>query len=220
LKPKVLVAQPIAREGIDLLLRNGFEVKELDRFSPEALQEEIGNYDALLVRDARVPREVIEKGRKLRVISRHGAGLESIDVQAATENGIQVTNTPVANSNSVAEHVLAVMLALARNLLHSDRELRRGNFDIRHAFYGMELEGKTLSILGLGQVGRRLAKKAVHGLGMKVVGYDPYANRGELIPEIEITSDWEKFFAEGDFVSLHLPLDEKTRGIVGRKEFQ
>ncbi len=220
MKPKVLVAQPIAEEGTRLLIQQGFEVKQLQGYSVEALQAEIPDWDGLLVRDGKVPREVIERGKKLKVISRHGAGLENIDVAAATEHGIYVTHTPVANSTSVAEHVLGIMLALAKNLMSVDPALRQGNFGIRHICYGLELEGKILSIIGLGNIGRRLGKKAALGLGMKVLGYDPYISPQDLDSAIELTSDWRRIFEEGDFVSLHLPLNDRTRGVVGMKEFQ
>ncbi|MDI6870814.1 MAG: hydroxyacid dehydrogenase [Bacillota bacterium] len=217
---KVVIVQPIRSEGIDLLLKNGFEVRQLADRSLDSLKREVADADAMLVRDARIPREVIECGKKLKVISRHGAGLENIDVDAATEHGIQVTNTPVANSTSVAEHVLGLILSLAKNLQIMDRAVRDGRFEIRHQRYGLELEGKTLGIIGLGRIGRRLAAKAALGLGMKVLGYDPYADPAALDPAIlEVTGDWDRVFQESDFVSLNLPLTEKTRGIVGKRDF-
>jgi D-3-phosphoglycerate dehydrogenase len=216
---KVLVVQPIAQEGIDLLLRHGFEVRQPLFPTSEALLEEVIDAEAVLVRDIPISREVIERGRRLKVISRHGAGLERIDVQAATEHGVVVTYTPVANSVSVAEHVLGLMLALAKNFCKVDRALREGNFEIRHEVYGMELEGKVLGIVGLGNVGRRLGMKAVHGLGMRVAGYDPYVKPEDLTSGIELASDRDEVFREGDFVSLHLPLTPQTQDRIGRREF-
>jgi D-3-phosphoglycerate dehydrogenase len=216
---KVLVIQPIAQEGIDLLLRHGVEVRQPPVPTREALLEEVVDAEAILIRDAPISREVIERGKRLMVISRHGAGLERIDVQAATEHSIVVTYTPIANSVSVAEHVLGLMLALAKNLCKMDRALREGNFEIRHEVYGMELEGKILGIIGLGNVGRRLGIKAAHGLGMRVVGYDPYVRPEDLSPGIELASDRDMVFREGDFVSLHLPLTSQTREQIGGTEF-
>lgn len=216
---KVLIVQPIAQAGIQLLLDEGFEVKQLEHFNVDILQQEVVDVDAILVRNGNIPRAVIEKGKNLKVIARHGVGLENIDVQAATDHGVYVTNAPIANSLSVAEHVIGMILVLAKNLIRVDYALRKGNFEIRHACYGMELEGKTLSILGLGNVGRRIATKAAHGLGMKVLGFDPYIAQKDVDPLIEVTDNWEKLFKEGDFVSLNLPLNEYTRGIVANREF-
>jgi len=217
---KVLIAQPIVEEGIQLLLDEGFEVKQLEHYSTEILINEVAKADAILVRYAKIPREVIERGKKLKVISRHGVGLEAIDVQAATEHGVYVTNTPVANSVSVAEHAIGMIVALSKNFIKVDSALRKGWFDIRYECYGFELEGKILSILGLGNVGRRLALKAAKGLGMKVIGFDPYVVQKDVDPVIEITDSWKKVFKEGDFVSLNVPLNDSTQGIVGRREFE
>ena len=218
--PKVLIVQPIAQEGIDLLLNQGYEVKRLYEHSQALLVKEVVDADAILVRDGMIPRAVIERGKRLQVISRHGAGLERIDVDAATEHGVYVTRTPIANSLSVAEHVIGLMLALAKNLVTVDRELRRGNFEIRHQRYGIELEGRTLGILGLGNIGSRLGKKAANGLGMRVIGYDPYVDRDGLDPLIQIKEDWHSVFQEADFVSLHVPLTHRTRGLVGLDQFR
>lgn len=216
---KVLIVQPIAPEGIQLLQDQGFEVKQLSQHDSDTLKREVADADAMLVRDARIPREVIEAGKKLKVISRHGAGLEKIDVPAATGCGIYVTYTPIANSVSVAEHVLGMMLILVKNFLKVDRFLRQGDFEVRHRFYGGELEGKTLGIIGLGNVGQRLAKKAIHGIEMCVIGFDPFVKAENLDPAISLTSEWDQVFRESDFVSLHLPLNEKTRGLIRKREF-
>jgi D-3-phosphoglycerate dehydrogenase len=216
---KVLIVQPIAQEGIDLLLQGGLEVKQVHSPPRETFLQEVTETEAILVRDAPISREIIERGKNLKVISRHGAGLDRIDLQAATERGVVVTYTPVANSVSVAEHVLGLMFALTKNLCRMDRALRGGDFEIRHRFYGMELEGKTLGIVGLGNVGRRLATKASQGLGMRVMGYDPYVRAEDLPSGTELASDWDTVFREGDFVSLHLPLTPQTREGVGKREF-
>jgi D-3-phosphoglycerate dehydrogenase len=217
---KILIVQPIAKEATQLLIDEGFEVKELENHSVEIAMKEVVDVDAIIVRNGEIPREVIERANNLKVISRHGVGLEHIDVEAATEKGIYVTNAPIANSVSVVEHVIGMMLALAKNLITVDKALRKGRFEIRHECYGIELESKTLSIIGLGNVGRRLALKAVKGLGMRVIGFDPYVSTGDIDPDVEITDDWERVFREGDFVSLNLPLNDKTIGIVGVNEFK
>ncbi len=217
---KVLIAQHIYDDGIELLVQQGFEVKKLSDHSPDTLKHEIVDADAILVRDAHVTREVMACGKKLKVISRHGAGLERIDLEAARDMGIQVTRAPIANSVAVAEHVLAMILALAKNLLLVDRENRKGHFDIRHKRYGFDLKDKILGVLGLGNVGSRLSKRALHGLGMRVVGYDPYVDISRIDPEIKLHKDWRKVLEVSDFVSLHLPLTEETQGLIGREQLK
>lgn len=211
---KVVIAQPIAQEGVQLLERQGFDVNTLERCSPDALLQNVGDADGLLVRDAIVTREVIERGSKLKVISRHGAGLDKIDLAAATERGIVVTYTPIANSLSVAEHVMAMILALAKKLLIIDAATRSNRFDIRHERYGFELGGRTLGILGLGNVGSRLARTALFGFGMRVVGYDPFVDRTAFPTEMEWAEDWRAVMRSCDVVSLHLPLTADTRGMI------
>lgn len=144
--------------------------------------------------------------------------MDNIDIEAATERGIYVTNTPEANANSVAEHVMALILSLSKNLSLADKELRSGNFAIRNQLFGMDLEGKTLGIIGLGRIGRILAKKASKGFDMKVIGYDPYVT-ASMNSELEIATDLEWVFRNSDVISLHLPLTKTTKGIIGCREF-
>ena len=217
---KVVIAQPIYQEGVAMLLNQGYEVVQLEQHSPEALAKAVADADALFVRDALVTREVIQAGPKLKVISRHGAGLERIDVQAATEAGVRVTRTPIANSVSVAEHVMAMLLGFAKNLIKWDGENRRGNFNIRHELYGFELAGRTLGILGLGNIGSRLAKRALYGLEMRVIGYDPYVEAAHLPDGVESFDDWRQVLKQSDFISLHLPLTDETRGMIGMDELK
>jgi D-3-phosphoglycerate dehydrogenase len=168
---------------------------------------------------ASITAQVLEAGKKLRVIGWHGVGYDNIDVAKATELGIWVTYAPESNAGSVAEHTLGCIVALAHNFIRSDRETRAGNWENRNKLVGLDLEGKVLGIAGLGKIGRRLAKKATLGLEMKVIGYDPYLS-AEQFPEYATpAASWEDLFASSDFVSLHMPGGAKTRGIVGRKEF-
>jgi D-3-phosphoglycerate dehydrogenase len=212
----VLIAQPIAMEGADILSGEGFEVRRLSRCDHRELLDAVGEADGLLVRDARVDREIIDAGLKLKVISRHGAGLEAIDLEAATERGVQVTYTPRANYLSVAEHVLAMMLALAKNMLRADKAVRNGHFDFRHEHYGMELGGATLGIVGLGSIGTALARKASAGLDMRVIGYDPHVSTPPV--GVEMAGDLGRLLAESDFVSLNVALTSETVGLIGKEE--
>jgi D-3-phosphoglycerate dehydrogenase len=214
--PVVLVAQPIAAEGVDILTSEGFEVRRLSRCDHAQLLAAVEEADGLLVRNAPVDREIIEAARRLRVISRHGAGLETIDLDAATDRGVQVTYTPQANHLSVAEHVLAMMLALAKNMLRADKAVRSGHFDFRHEHYGTELAGATLGIIGLGNIGMTIARKASLGLDMKVMAYDPYV---ETPPSgVEMTEDLDRLLREADFLSLNVALTPQTEGLIGREQ--
>jgi D-3-phosphoglycerate dehydrogenase len=215
----VLVAQPIAPEGIDMLTSQGFEVRRLAACDRDALMTGVSDADALLVRNATVDREVIEAGPRLRVIARHGAGLDTIDLTAASEKGIQVTYTPAANHISVAEHILGMMIALAKNMTRADNAVRAGYFDFRHENYGIELEGTTLGIVGLGNVGRALARKASLGLGMQVIAYDPFVMAPPPDLPIRMASDLGTLLRSADFVSLNVALNEHTSGLIGREQF-
>lgn len=217
---KVLIPQDIAAEGKQYLIERGYEIKMGSGISADILKKEAEDCDAILVRTALLPAEVIRAGKKLKVIARHGVGLDNIDLDTATRMGIYVTNSPLSNANSVAEHVIGLMIAVARNMVRCGSELRNGNFEIRNQIDGLDLEGKTLALIGIGRIGSRVAKKAALGLEMKVIGYDPYVTQSSVIPEIELVSDREYVFKSADFISLHLPSTKQTKGAVGKKEFE
>jgi D-3-phosphoglycerate dehydrogenase len=216
---KILIPQDIVPEGKDWLRARGYEIKMGSGITPDDIARDVIDCAAILVRMASITAQVLEAGKKLRVIGRHGVGYDNIDVAKATELGIWVTYAPESNAGSVAEHTLGCIVALAHNFIRSDRETRAGNWENRNKLVGLDLEGKVLGIAGLGKIGRRLAKKATLGLEMKVIGYDPYLS-AEQFPEYATpAASWEDLFASSDFVSLHMPGGAKTRGIVGRKEF-
>jgi len=216
---KVLIPQEILDEGKDWLRARGYEIKMGSGIKADDIARDVVDCDAILARTAPFPARVLEAGKKLRVIGRHGIGYDNIDVAKATELGIWVTNAPESNAGSVAEFAMGCIIALARNFIRSDRETRAGNWLIRDKMVGSDLEGKVLGIAGLGKIGRRLARKASLGMEMKVIGYDPYL-APEAFPEYATpVATWEELFASSDFISLHMPGGEKNRGIVGRKEF-
>lgn len=216
---KVLIPPNIAEDGKNYLINCGYEIKIGTGTTVEALKEEIEDCDAILARTAPYTAEVLKAGKKLKVISRHGVGVDSIDLEAAKELGIWVTNAPLSNAITVAEHAIGFIIALARNMVMCDKTFRDGDFDIRHKLVGIDLEGKTLGIIGLGRIGTMVARKAIFGLDMKVVGYDPYLTEDKVMPEIELTRDWEYLFKNSDFISLHLPVTAESKKIVSNKEF-
>jgi D-3-phosphoglycerate dehydrogenase / 2-oxoglutarate reductase len=214
---KILISDSLSEEGIEYLRNQpGFEVANQPGLSPQDLLEAIRDAEALIVRSkTKATREVIEAGPKLRVIGRAGAGVDNIDLQAATRRGIVVMNTPGGNSVSAAEHAFALMLALARKIPFADASLRAGNWN-KSAFVGLELQGKTLGVLGLGKIGSVLARRALD-FQMRVVAYDPFVSEkyvedmgAEILPLDEV-------LRRSDFISLHLPSNEKTIGLICRK---
>ena len=219
MKHRVLIPEPVAQVGEQYLREKGYEIKQGAGITTEILKEEVIGCHAILARTARFPKEVLEAGKDLKVIARHGVGVDNIDVDAATRLGIQVTNAPESNTNSVAEHTIGLIIAIAKNLVQSDRELRGGNFGFRNQFEGIELEGKVLGIIGVGRIGRLVAAKAVAGLGMKAIGFDPYVNAGQ-ISGIEMLEAIEDVLKAADIVTLHAPATDETVGLIEKRELE
>ncbi len=206
---KILVREPIADAGLELL-RAKFDV-DVDTDAP--LEEIIGGYDALIVRSAtKVTAEVIDAARRLKVIGRAGVGVDNVDVDAATRRGIVVANAPESNVVSAAEHTIGLLVALARNIPQAHAALVDGRWE-RSKWGGVELADKVLGVLGFGRIGRQVARRAL-GLQMKVVAYDPFVS-AERFRELGVESlPFDEVLARADFLTLHLPLTDETRGSV------
>lgn len=216
---KVLIPQDVAQPGKDYLRERGYEIKMGSGITAEAIAADVVDCDAILARTATFPAKVLDAGKKLKIISRHGVGYDNVDVAKATELGIWVTFAPESNANTVAEHTIGCVLALARNFIQLDRETRAGNFPIRDKLFGSDLAGKTLGIVGLGKIGLRVALKASRGLEMKVFGYDPFL-KSEQISEFGTSAkSMDEVFSAADFVTLHIPGGASTKGVVGKKQF-
>jgi len=217
---RILVTDPLAEEGIALLKAvDRMRVDVKTRLSPEELLRVIGDYDGLVVRSStQVTRQVIERAGRLRVIGRAGAGLDNIDVEAASQRGIVVMNAAGGNTISTAEHTFSLMLALARSIPQANDSVKRGEWK-RSAFMGVELYGKCLGIVGLGRIGSEVAKRAL-AFGMRVVAYDPHLSE-EKIRELEVEpiNALSDLLARADFVTVHTPLTADTRGLIGKEEF-
>jgi len=218
-KMKVLVAEKLAPQGLEKL-RSHFEVDAYDRIDRTELLERIGEYDALIVRSGtKVNDEVISRARKLKMIGRAGIGVDNIDVEAATKKGILVANAPESNIVSAAEHTMAVMLALARNIPAANVSLAKGEWE-RSKYEGVELNGKTLGIIGLGRIGTLVAERALV-FGMRVIAYDPFvatAKAKRLGVESKPTLD--ELLSESDFITLHVPKSEETYHMIGKEQFE
>ncbi|MCX6354442.1 MAG: hydroxyacid dehydrogenase [Candidatus Aureabacteria bacterium] len=215
---KVLICDPIAKEAVTILKKTGFEVTEKTGLSEADLVSCIGDYNAIIVRSAtKVTRKVIEAGKKLEVIARGGVGVDNIDMAAAKEKGIPVVNTPKAPSISVAEHTFALLFALARSIPQADATTKAGKWE-KKKFKGFELYGKTLGLIGIGRIGQEVAVRAM-GLGMKVITYDPFGCATATIHAPQMDScDLGKLIREADIITLHVPLTDATRGMIGGKE--
>lgn len=214
-RPLVVVAEPISATGLDLLGRT-CRVEEAADAPRERLLELMGEARGLVVRSGvPVDREMIEAAPRLAVIGRAGVGLDNIDLEAAREAGAEVVSTPAANSISAAEHTMALMLAMCRHIPQADASLRAGAWD-RTRFRGVELHGKTLGVVGLGRIGTLVAERAL-AFGMSFLVYDPYLTEervaglgGELV-------ELETLLSRSDFITIHIPLTDETRNLIGRE---
>ena len=210
---KVLVKEKIADAGVDLL-RQSFDVDLGLEMSDEELQEAIASYDAILVRSAtKLTAELIERGERLKVIGRAGTGVDNVDIPAATRRGIVVANAPESNSVAAAEHTLALMLALCRNIPQAHATLVDGRWE-RSRFKGAELYGKTLGVIGFGRVGQLVAKRA-QGFEMEVVGFDKFVS-AERFRElgVEGAAGVEELLGRADIVTLHVPKTPETVDLI------
>ena len=211
---RILVLDGVNEAGVKALQRPGWQVDIVsERFTEAELIERIGAYDALIVRSAtKVTAPVIEAGQRLKVIGRAGVGVDNIDLNAATEHGIIVVNAPDGNTIAAAEHALALMLALARNVPQADTSLKQGRWDRKH-LVGVELRQKTLGILGLGRIGSAVARRA-QTFEMRCIGYDPYISPEEAKRiGVELVS-LDNLLERSDFITIHMPLTDETRYLL------
>ena len=223
LKKKVLVCDPIHKEGIEKLKQTGLEVDVNFTISPEQLRRVIANYDALIVRSrTKVTKEIIEAGKRLKVIGRAGVGLDNIDVETSEKRGITVFNTPEAPADAVAELTIGMMISLARSIPLADQTMKEGKW-IKKDLVGWQLKYKTLGTVGLGNIGERVARIA-KTLGMKILITKRTPPSADLLRELEAEyiplRDFSSFLQRSDIVTLHVPLIPQTHHMIGAKEFQ
>ncbi len=216
---KVLIPEKLAKEGIAVLEEAGCEVTFKPDTTPQELVDLIGDYDGLIVRSATtVTREVIEAGTKLKVIGRAGVGVDNIDSAAATERGVIVCNAPTSNVVSAAEQTIALMLAVARKTAIADASMKAGNWN-RSKFTGVELQGKTLAVFGLGRVGMLVIERA-KAFGMKIAGYDPYVTPERAASMgVELYNSVDDLCRVGDFITVHMPKTKETTGMFGADQY-
>ena len=212
-RPRVLVADPVAPEGVEMLravadvdVKTGLTAAELITIIPL--------YDALVVRsETKVTRPVIEAAARLQVVGRAGVGVDNVDLVAATERGVIVVNAPQGNTMAAAEHTVALLMALARHVAQADASMRRGEWK-RKNFVGIELRGKTLGIVGMGPIGSAVARRAL-GLEMQVLGADPFVPEDHLRAIGVEPAAFDDLIARSDFITVHVPMTNATRGMIG-----
>src|SRR5215468_7549984 len=218
---KILVCDPVSAKGIGLLQqRPEFEVVVLPkRLSEDELLPVVKDVTAMVVRsETKVTRKVIEAAPALRVVGRAGVGVDNVDVEAATERGVVVMNTPAGNTISTAELSFTMILSLARKVPQAYSSMTAGKWD-RKQFQGVELSGKTLGVLGLGRIGTEVAKRAV-AFGMKVLAYDPFLTEGRAKAlGVQLVADLDNVYRSADFITVHMPVTEQTRGMLNAGAF-
>jgi D-3-phosphoglycerate dehydrogenase / 2-oxoglutarate reductase len=219
MQKKVLVSDPLSKEGVNILKAAGLIVDEVSKLSENDLIKKIKGYDGLIVRsETTVTKKIIQASDKLSVIGRAGVGLDNVDVAEASKKGIVVMNAPSGNTISTAEHAFSLMLALARNIPQANQSIKDGKWD-RKKFMGVELYGKTLGIVGMGRIGTEFAKRALV-FGMKVMANDPFLSE-EKARSIGVEPvDMDVLLANADFMTIHTPLTDETRHFIDEKAFE
>ncbi len=214
---KILVIQPLRPEALALFDQRADIVYDVvSDFSPANLLQHIADADAITVRDAPLPVEVLEVAERLRVISRHGVGFDNIPIDYCTERNIPVTLVGAANAVSVAEQTMFLMLAAAKSGIELDQAVRRGDFAARSSVQGIQLHGRTLLVIGFGRIGREVAARA-RAFGLHVIVFDPYTAQDSSAGVTHVET-LEAGLAKADILSLHIPLTEETRNLIGAEQ--
>ena len=213
---KVLISDKMSPKAAEIFKERGIEVDEIVGLDKEELRKIIGNYDGLAIRSStKVSEKLLSLATNLKVIGRAGIGVDNIEVPAASARGVVVMNTPFGNSITTAEHAIAMMLAAARQIPSADQSTREGKWE-KSRFMGVEVSGKTLGIIGCGNIGSIVADRA-QGMKMRVMGFDPFLSP-ERAQDLGITKvELNELFEKADFISLHTPLTDSTRGVIGEE---
>src|SRR5438093_122226 len=213
--PRVLISDKLEAPGLDVLRQAGIELDERDGLKGEALKEAIRAADGIIVRSqTKITADVLDNPGRLKAVVRAGVGVDNIDVAAATRKGVVVMNTPGGNPFSTAEHTISLLMSLARHIPAADQSVRQGKWE-RNKFVGTQLRDKTLGVVGLGRVGREVARRAA-GLDMKVLGFDPFlAPSAAAQMGIEATHSLDELLPRIDFLTVHTPLTDETRDLIG-----
>jgi D-3-phosphoglycerate dehydrogenase / 2-oxoglutarate reductase len=214
--PKVLISDKLSPAAVDIFRQRGVEVDVKTGLSPADLRAIIGQYDGLAIRSAtKVTKELLQEAPNLKVVGRAGIGVDNVDVKSATAAGVVVMNTPYGNAITTAEHAIAMMFALARQIPEASTSTKAGKWE-KNRFMGVELFGKTLGLIGCGNIGSIVADRA-HGLKMRVIAYDPYLTEKRALDLGVEKAGLDDVIARADIITLHTPLTEATRNIISRE---
>ncbi len=214
---RILITEEINAQGVQLLKDNGYEIRMGTGISEDTVVREIEDCDAILTRNAIITEKIMLASDRLKVVAMHGVGVDNIDISAATRLGIWVVNAAHSNMVSVAEFTMGLILDLARNILPYDRRLRTGDWNVRRMI-GTELAGKTLGVIGMGNIGSLVAKKAAAGFDMKVLAYKRTIAGARPIEGVSYTQDMDEVIRRADFLSLHVPYTPGTAELIGARE--
>ena len=218
-KPKVLLYEPMHQKGIDYLKTHA-DVLYVSGWDEDILCQEVKDVSGIIIRaNGKVTARVMDSAPKLKVIGRHGAGVDNIDLEAAEKRGITVVNTPHAPVEAVVEHVIGCMVVLSKRILESDQALRAGNWDVRYHFHAFEMRGKTLGIVGIGRIGSRVAEIA-NAIGMEILYYDVVSN-----PQVEEKFgakkiELEELLKSSDYITLHVPSTPETKYLINAERLK
>src|SRR6476659_477858 len=215
---KIFVADEVSDSGLQPLRDAGFEVEKRTRLGASELRDAVAGCVGLVVRsETKVTSDLMDAATTLRVVGRAGVGVDNIDVAAATARGIVVMNAPDGNTITTAEHTVALLIALARRVPQANSSLKSGKWD-RKSFIGVELQGKTLGVVGMGRIGRTVALRA-RAFGMRIVAFDPFIAPEQARDAEIVLAPLDELFASADFITVHTPLTAETRGVIGRDAF-
>lgn len=217
---KVLVTLPsvLREEDIRKMEEDGCQLIYCQGNSHQDILSKVGDCDAVIAYVARLDKEILDAGKNLKSISRCGVGVDSVDMVTARARGIRVTNSPTSNTVSVAEHVMYLVLACAKNGQKMDRVIREGRTEEMFISLGEDIEGKTLGIVGCGRIGRAAAQRAVNGFGMKAIGFDSFLPEGADLGPVKRVDSLEELLRTADFISLHVPATPDTHHMIGREQ--
>lgn len=220
--PTILITGPkIASKAKEMLEENNFKIVYVPAYSSSELLEDIAKkeqIDALLVRMGEITRDVLTASSKLKVVAKHGIGVNNIDINAVTKLNIPIFITLNGNYQSVAEHTVALIYGLTKKIVRLDRRLRKGNWD-KGSYKGVELNKKSLGLIGLGRIARRVIE-LIRPLNMDIIGYDPYISKDEFPHEVKVTKNLVELLSCSDYISIHCPLTEETRNLMDEEEFK
>lgn len=216
---QILVPEVVAESGLALLREHGFLIKKTSSIRKEDLITDLHDCDGVIMRVAKLDAEVLAANPQLKVIGKHGVGVDSLDLDYCRQHGIAVVNTPHANSQSVAEHAMTLILACAKQINYKASCYRQEDYGVKDRVLGNEISGKILGLIGFGNIGSRVASMAIGGFGMSVLAYDPFLPEGKRADGVYVVHDSKKVFQTADFISVHTPATKETIKSIGTQQF-